>query len=402
MDQRRIALVRAGNRQEERDMEFDLAERVSHLEQSDIRRFSILCSRVNGVNLGQGICDQPAPQALKDAVIDAVRNDQASYTHLRGIPELREGIARKLKRFNHIDADPEREICVTVGSAGAFACACLALLDPGDQVVSFSPYYSYHTNMIRLLGNEIRFVDLAPPDWAFSMDQLRECITDHTRFILINTPSNPSGKVFTREELDGIAALCRERNILAVTDEIYEYITFDHPHISPACLPGMAERTVTISGASKTYAVTGHRVGYAAAPAPVIAKMAVLNDLLYICAPHPLQRGVVAALDLPDSYYSEMARDYRAKRDMLADVLTEKGFKPYVPQGAYYMLTEFEPARYRDASHAAESILAEVGVACIPGGDFYADRRNGRYQLRFCFAKQRHDLEEACRRLSRL
>ena len=383
-------------------MDSQLADRVSTIAQSDIRRFSILCNEVGGINLGQGICDQPAPDALKNAVVDAVRQDQATYTHLRGIAELRQAIARKLKYFNNIDADPETEITVTVGSAGAFACTCLALLNPGDEVISFSPHYSYHTNMVRLLGNTVRFVDLVPPDWKFSTDQLRDCLTERTRFILVNTPSNPSGKVFTREELAQIADLCRRQDIFAVTDEIYEYFTYDCLHVSLAGLPGMAERTVTMSGASKTYAVTGHRVGYATAPAPIIEKMAVLHDILYICAPHPLQRGVVAALNLPDSYYTELAADFRAKRDLLADVLTQKNFKPYVPQGSYYMLTEFEPGRYRHGTDAAESILREVSVACIPGDDFYVDPADGRYQLRFCFAKQLPDLEEACRRLARL
>ena len=242
-------------------MDSQLADRVSTIAQSDIRRFSILCNEVGGINLGQGICDQPAPDALKNAVVDAVRQDQATYTHLRGIAELRQAIARKLKYFNNIDADPETEITVTVGSAGAFACTCLALLNPGDEVISFSPHYSYHTNMVRLLGNTVRFVDLVPPDWKFSTDQLRDCLTERTRFILVNTPSNPSGKVFTREELAQIADLCRRQGIFAVTDEIYEYFTYDCPHVSLAGLPGMAERTVTMSGASKTYAVTGHRVG---------------------------------------------------------------------------------------------------------------------------------------------
>ncbi len=383
-------------------MPIRLADRVSALEQSDIRRFSILCNEVGGVNLGQGICDQPAPAALKDAVIAAVREDHAIYTHLRGIPELRNAIAKKLRRFNKIEADPERQITVTIGSAGAFATTCLALLNPNDEIISFSPYYSYHTNMVRILGNPIRFVDMVPPDWHFSMQQLRESINQRTRFILLNTPSNPCGKIFTRDELTAIADLCRRHNLIAVTDEIYEYITFDHPHVSMAALPDMADRTITMSGASKTYAVTGHRVGYAAGPEEVIAKMAVLHDLLYICAPNPLQRGVVAAMKLPDAYYTDMCDEYRVKRDMLADALTGKGFRPFVPQGAYYMLTEFDADRYRDDVDAAESILRDVGVACIPGSAFYVDPQDGKNQLRFCFAKQIPDLEDACRRLARL
>ncbi len=380
-------------------MKHRLARRVHEVEQSDIRRFSILCAQVGGVNLGQGVCDQPAPDTLKRAVIDAVDADHATYTHLRGIAPLRRAIAEKLARFNGISADPETEIAVTVGCAGAYACACMALLNPGDEVISFSPYYSYHSNMCAVIDCPVRYVDLVPPDWHFSVEQLRAAVTDRTRFILVNTPSNPSGKVFTRAELDQIARVCIEHDLLAVTDEIYEYITYDLPHVSLAALPGMRERTITISGASKTYAVTGHRVGYAAGPAPIIEKLAVLHDILYICAPAPLQHGVAAALALPDSYYSDMAAEYRRKRDLLSETLSQIGFTPYTPQGAYYTLADVSSAGFDSATQAAETLLERVGVAAVPGTAFFRDRAEGQHLLRFCYAKQMPDLQEACRRL---
>lgn len=383
-------------------MDSKLAQRVRNLKQSDIRRFSILCNQVGGVNLGQGICDQPAPQPVKRGAIHAIEEDLAIYTHLRGIAELRAAVAQKLARFNKINVDPETEVTVTVGSAGAFACACMALLDPGDEVINFSPFYGYHTNMLRLLGVETRFVDLRPPDWRFSTDELSAAFSDKTRFVLVNTPSNPSGKIFTREELTAIARLCRERDVLIVTDEIYEYITFDRPHVSMASLPEAAGRTITISGGSKTYAITGYRVGYAAGPAAIIDKMAVLHDVLYICAPSISQHAMLGGLTLPDSYYEEMCRDYRVKRDMLAASLTRAGFTCFVPEGAYYMLVSFPAGRYRDDTDAAERLLSEVGVASIPGSAFYFHPADGANQLRFCFAKQTPALEEACRRIDRL
>jgi len=384
------------------DVTLQLAERVRSITQSDIRRYSAICARLGGINLSQGVCDQPAPARIKTAACEAIEADHATYTNLRGIAELRQAIAAKLRRFNRIEADPEREITVTVGSAGAFACAALATLNPGDSCVLFSPYYSYHLNLLHLIGAEARFVDLLPPNWTYDPRQLEAAVTDRTRMIVVNTPSNPTGKVFTRDELADILRVARQHDLWIATDEIYEYITHETPHVSPASLPGARERTITISGASKTYALTGWRVGYAAGPADVIDKMAVASDIFYICAPAPLQHGVVAGLNLPDEYYERMREDYRAKRDLLAGTLRDIGFVPFVPTGSYYMLAAFEPGRYRDATHAAERILEEVGVASVPAPAFYRHPPDGQWQLRFCYAKKMSDLEEACRRLRRL
>ena len=381
-------------------MNLPIADRVSEIKQSDIRRFSAICAAMNGVNLSQGVCDQPAPDAVKSAAIKAIEDDQASYTNLRGTIELRRAIARKMKAFNGVACDPETEIVATVGSAGGFACTLLSVLNPGDECVVFSPFYSYHVNLLKLFGASVRFVDLNPPDWSFDRTALEQASSDRTKMVLVCTPSNPCGKVFTSDELGLIADTAHTHNAWIVTDEIYEYITYGKRHISLASLPGAREHTVTLSGGSKTYAITGWRVGYAVGPASIIDRMAVVNDLLYICAPAPLQHGFEAGLGLPESYYDDMRADYLRKRDLLADTLRGIGFTPFVPEGSYYMLASFEAGRWSDDTAAAEAILGEVGVASVPGSVFYRNPDDGRHQLRFCFAKTMTDLKDACDRLA--
>ena len=383
-------------------VDLPVADRVKSVRQSDIRRYSAICATIGGVNLSQGICDQPAPKAVKEAARLAIDDDHAIYTNLQGTSELREAIAAKMRSFNGIDCDGETEICVTVGAAGAFACAALATLNPGDECLTFSPFYSYHVNLVRMIGGKVTFVDLRAPDWTYDSKQLAAAFTDRTRMVLINTPANPTGKVFTEAELLEIAELAERHNAWIVTDEIYEYITYGHPHVSVGRFPQARPRTITISGASKTYAVTGWRIGYAVGPAEIISRIAVLNDLFYICAPAPLQHGVQAGLGLPDSYYNEMRADYTRKRDLLVDTLREVGFTVYEPEGSYYLLAAFEEDRWPDATVAAEEILNELGVATVPGSAFYRNPEDGRCQLRFCYAKQMADLEDACTRLCRL
>lgn len=383
-------------------MSTPIADRVVSIRQSDIRRFSAICAAVNGINLSQGVCDQPAPDAVKRAAKEAIDADYATYTNLRGIVELREAIAAKMRDFNGIECDPENEIAVTVGSAGAFACIALSTLNPGDECVVFSPFYSYHVNLLQLLGVGVNFVDLKPPDWSYDPEQLESAFTERTRMIVVCTPGNPTGKVFTEAELKQITELANKHNVWIVTDEIYEYITYDKEHISVGRFAEACDRTLTVSGASKTYAVTGWRVGYAVGPADIIDRIAVVNDLLYICAPAPLQHGIVAGLALPDSYYNQMRTDYLLKRELLVDTLREIGFTPFVPDGSYYLLASFEKGRWPDATAATEAILEQVGVATVPGSAFYRNPADGEDQLRFCYAKQMPDLQEACTRLLRL
>lgn len=383
-------------------MDLQLADRVKTIRQSDIRRFSAICAAMGGVNLSQGVCDQPAPDTVKRAAKKAIDDDHAIYTNLRGIIELRQAVAKKMQEFNGITCDPETEIVITGGSAGGFACVALSTLNPGDECVTFSPFYSYHVNLLNLIGAKTVFVDLVPPDWSYDPRALEAAITPRTRMILINTPANPSGKVFTEPELRHIAALAAKHHCWIVTDEIYEYITYGQPHISVARFPEARPRTITMSGASKTFAVTGWRIGYNVGPSEIMSRVAVVNDLLYICAPAPLQHGIAAGLGLPASYYRDMCADYLAKRELLVDTLRAIGFNPFVPEGSYYLLAEFEPGRWADATAATEDILEKVGVATVPGSAFYRNPADGERQLRFCYAKKMPDLEEACSRLRKL
>ncbi len=379
------------------------ADRVEGLVQSDIRRMSLECSRLGGINLGQGICDQPIEPIIKSAAIEAIRQDRSTYTRLDGIDELRRRIARKVADYNRIPCDPDGEVVVNVGSTGSFVTACLAFIDPGDEVILFTPFYGYHLNILKVCGASLKYVTMRPPGWSYDPAELERAFSARTKFILINTPNNPCGKVFSRPELEQIAGLCRRHDTLCVTDEIYEYILYDgREHVSPGSLPDLADRTVTISGFSKTYAMTGWRIGYTVARRHMAEKMAILNDLINICAPAPLQHGVVAAFDLPPSYYDAMRADYQRKRDMTADTCRAAGLEPYVPQGAYYMLVDVRSAGLADDQEAARILLERAGVAVIPGSSFYPDPEEGRGQIRICYAKTMPDLEEACRRIRAL
>ncbi len=379
------------------------ADRIEGLEQSDIRRMSIECTKLGGINLGQGICDQPIEPIIKEAAIGAIRDDRSTYTRLDGIDELRHRIALKVRDYNRIDCDPDGEVIVNVGSTGSFVTAALAFVNPGDEVILFSPFYGYHLNILKVCGASLKFVTLSPPDWDYDPHALEHTFSPRTKMIVVNTPNNPSGKVFTREELEHIAGLCRKHEALCVTDEIYEYILYDGcVHVSPGALPGMEDRTITISGFSKTYAMTGWRVGYTVARRPLAAKMAILNDLINICAPSPLQHGVLAAFDLPPSYYANMRADYQKKRDLTVEACREAGLRPYVPKGSYYMLADFGDLGFKDDQEAARLILERSHVAVVPGGSFYRDPKDGRTQIRLCYAKKMRDLEEACDRIRTL
>lgn len=376
------------------------ARRVRDLAQSDIRRMSRECERLGGVNLGQGICDQPTPAPIKHAARDAVASDLNTYSRLDGIDALRRGISGKMASYNGISCDPETQIIVTVGSTGGFAIACLALLEPDDEVIVFSPFYSYHVNLLKLCGARVRFVATRPPDWRFDEADLASCFGPRTRLVVVNTPANPSGKVYSREELESIGRLCAKWGAVAVTDEIYEYILYDgHRHVSLGSLPGMEDRTVTLSGFSKTYSMTGWRLGYAVASPEISARLGVLNDLLYVCAPTPLQHGVTAAFDLPQAYYDELGSAYAGKLDALSAACDAAGLSVIRPQGSYYLLADVSRLDSGSDRDAADRLLRETGVASVPGSSFYADPVEGSSQVRFCFAKKPEDLEEACRRL---
>jgi len=375
-----------------------ISSRLDGLVQSDIRRMSRECERVGGINLGQGICDLPTIPELIEGACDAISSSKATYSKFEGIDLLRERIARKIEHFNGYRVDPAKEIVVTVGSTGGFAAATMATLNAGDEVILFEPYYGYHLNTLRVLGVITKFVPLQQPDWSIDFDALRAAFGPKTRGIVVCTPSNPCGKVFTREELERIGALCREFGAWAFTDEIYEYIVYDgRRHVSMASIESCRDVTITISGFSKTFSVTGWRIGYVVAGERMTQPIGLLNDLFYVCAPTPLQWGIARALEVGDDYYENLAADYQKKRDLLADALTEAGFRPYVPEGAYYMLAAF-PDEFRDDREAAQALLESARVASVPGSAFFTSPV-GRTMLRFCFAKDFAALEEACNRI---
>ena len=377
--------------------------RIANLVQSDIRRMTRECVRVNGINLGQGICDMPTPPEVLEATAAAVREDLSIYSRYDGVFVLREQIAAKMQRTNKRPTDPDSEVVVTIGATGGFAATCQALLDPGDEVILFEPYYGYHLNTLKVAGGVARFVPLRPPEWGLSREQLEAARTDKTRAVLVNTPVNPSGKVFSRQDLELVASFCQEHNLLAITDEIYEYILYDDfEHISLCTLPGMADRTITISGLSKTFSITGWRLGYVVANAELAARIGLVNDLFYVCAPTPLQHGVARGMAaLSDDYYTGLRQSYQAKRDRFCRVLEEVGLTPIWPDGAYYVLADVSRFGKETAREAAMFLLEQYGVAGVPGSAFFGGER-GESLIRFCYAKQDEVLEQAIERLLKI
>ena len=376
-----------------------LARRLQGLVQSDIRRMTRECERVNGINLGQGICDMPTPPLVAQGAIDAIRDRKSVYSYPEGIRELRQKIAAKLARDNGITADPDTEIVVTVGASGAYAAALHALLDPGDGILLMEPYYGYHLNAAVVAGLEPQFVTLAPPEFSVELAHLRDAVRPNTRAIVVCTPSNPSGKMMGRRELEAIATVARERDLLVITDEIYEYIKYEgRPHVSPATVGDLRERTVSIMGLSKTFSITGWRLGWATAPAELARAIALVNDLYFVCAPTPLQHGAAAGFGAPPEFFTELASTYQKKRDRICAALHEAGMRPIVPQGAYYVLADVAHLGFETAREAAMDLLERRGVASVPGSAFYRGAA-GEGLLRFCFAKEDDVLERACRKL---
>ena len=371
--------------------------------QSEIRAMSIECDRIGGINLSQGICDTPVPAPVEEAAIQAIHDGFNIYTRLDGIARLRAAISAKQKRDYALDYDPESEILVSSGASGGLHAAVMALLNPGDEVLIFEPFYGYHVAILKSMRVVPVIVPLAEPDWALDLAALRAAVTPRTRAVLLNTPANPSGKVFSRAETQAIAALCREHDLFLITDEIYEYFVYDGAqHIAPAALPGMKERTIVISGFSKTFSVTGWRLGYVCASAKWIGAMSYFHDLTYICAPSALQHGAAAGLEqLPPSFYAQLAADHQSKRARILSALRAAGFEPSVPAGAYYVLAGAARIPGKTAAEKARSLLAATGVAAVAGSAFFRPG-HGENLLRFCFAKKDHELDDACARLRRL
>jgi len=376
-----------------------LSSRLEGLAQSDIRYMTRECQRLGGINLGQGLCDLPTPPAVAAGAIDAIRERRASYTVAEGIPELRAAIAAKLRRDNALEADPEGDIVVTAGTTGAFATVLMALLDPGDGVLMTEPYYGYHRNTAVVAGMTPELVPLEAPDFELREDALRRALTRRTRVLVLCTPANPYGRMLRRAEIEAVARVARERDLLVVSDEIYEYFTYDgREHLSPATVADLRERTVTIMGLSKTFHITGWRVGYMVAPPELARPLTLVNDLLYVCAPTPLQHGVAAGFaDLP-AKAAALRRDFQVKRDRLCEALDAAGLAPIVPEGAYYVLADVSRAGYPDARAAAMDVLERGGVASVPGSAFY-DSKRGEGLLRFSFGVEDETLDAACQRI---
>jgi len=384
-------------------MKLTLSKRCQNLVQSEIRSMSLECEKVKGINLSQGVCDLKTPSILIRQAEKALREGLNYYTRYDGLYELREAIAKKMERDNKIKVDPEKNVIISAGATGALYCACLALLNEGDEVILFEPYYGYHLNTLLAVGAKPLFVRLHLPNWQFSISEIEKKISPKTKAILINTPANPSGKVFLKEELKEIAALALKYNLFLFTDEIYEYFVYDSfEHISIGSFPEVADRTITISGYSKTFSITGWRIGYVVCHEKWAKMIGYMNDLVYVCAPYPLQFAVAKGINaLKKSFYQNIRLIYQKKRDKICLALKEAGLSPIIPYGAYYVLADVSDLPGKNSKDKAMYLLKKTGIATVPGSAFYHDS-SGENLVRFCFAKEDSELNEAINRLKKL
>ena len=384
-----------------------LSDKVSHFTESVIREMTRQAMLYGAVNLAQGFPDFAAPEAIKAAARAAIDSDVNQYAITWGAKNLRNAIARQMGVWQGIAVDPEKNVTVCCGSTEAMISTLLAVCNAGDEVVIFEPFYENYGPDSVLSGARPKFVKLRPPagdgEWTFDEKELRAAFDKNTKAIIVNTPNNPTGKVFTRAELELIRDLCVEFDVLAITDEIYEHILYDGTeHISIASLDGMRERTVTINGMSKTYSVTGWRVGWAVAPEKITNAIRKVHDFLTVGAPAPLQEAGAAALSLPAEYYSRLAEGYRARRDHLIPALEGAGFKCFRPRGAYYVMTDISGFGFADDVAFVKYLVKDVGVAAVPGSSFYRDARDGARQVRFAFCKKLETLDAAVEKLGKL
>jgi aminotransferase len=385
-----------------------LSDKVEHFTESVIREMTRQAMLHGAINLAQGFPDFPAPADIKRAAQEAIAGDVNQYAITWGAKNLRNAIARQMHEWQGIQIDPETEVTVCCGSTEAMISTLLAVCNAGDEVVIFEPFYENYGPDSILSGAKPRFVKLRPPaapggEWTFDQRELRAAFHQHTKAIILNTPNNPTGKVFSRAELEMIRDLCVEFNVLALTDEIYEHIIYDGAeHISMARLEGMRERTVTINGLSKSYSVTGWRVGWTVAPPKITNAIRKVHDFLTVGAPAPLQEAGAAALSLPASYYQGLAANYCARRDRIMPALEQAGFRCFRPRGAYYVMTDISGFGFADDLAFTKHLVKEIGVAAVPGSSFYRHPRDGAKQVRFAFCKRAETLDEAGRRLQKL
>jgi aspartate/methionine/tyrosine aminotransferase len=380
-----------------------LSSKAERFTESVIREMTRLAIRHNAVNLSQGFPDFPAPAEIKRAAQEAIAADINQYAVTWGAKKFRDAIAANFERTQGVRVDPEREITVCCGSTEAMMSTMLAIINPGDEVVVFEPFYENYGPDAILSGATPRFVKLRPPHWTFDPDELAAAFGPNTKAIILNTPNNPTGKVFERSEFENIRDLCLKWNTFAITDEIYEHMLYDGAkHISLATLDGMHERTITINALSKTYSVTGWRVGWAIAPPEVTAAIRKVHDFLTVGAAAPLQEAGAVAMNSPTSYYESIATEYLARRDRLLGILTGAGFKCFRPRGAYYIMTDISAFGFPDDVTFAKYLVTEIGVAAVPGSSFYLDRAEGRNHLRFTFCKRESTFQAAAERLAKL
>ncbi len=379
-----------------------VSDRVQRFPESVIREMTRVAEEAGAINLAQGFPNFDPPAELLAAADAALRTGNNQYSVTWGAPGLRAAIAAKARRFNHIEADPDRNVVVTCGATEAMMAAMLALVDPGDEVIVLEPFYENYLPDTLVTGAKARVVRLAGPDFTVPEEELKRAFTARTKAIIVNTPHNPTGRVLTENELRLIADLCQAEDVVAVTDEIYEHIVYDgRSHRSLAAVGGMADRTVTLNGISKTYSATGWRVGWAIAPEPITRAIRRAHDFLTVCAPHALQVAAEVALGLPESYYQKLVTDYQRRRDLVVAGLTASGFKVRPNEGAYYLLADFSGLSPADDRAFSLELVRRCGVAAVPGSSFFLDPDNGRQLVRFAFPKTEPLLREAMDRLAR-
>ena len=379
------------------------ANRVSSFADSVFGEMTRLARQHAAVNLSQGFPDFEAPTAIKDAAREAISRDQNQYAPPYGTRSLVGAVAGDFTRRHGVPVDGDTQVTVCCGSTEAMMAVMLSCVDPGDEVIVFEPFYENYGPGAILAGATPRFVRLREPDWSFDPDELTRAFSNRTRAIVINSPNNPTGKVFSAAELQVIADLCQHWDVLAVSDEIYEHILFDgRPHVPIATLPGMAARTVITSGLSKTFSVTGWRIGWAIAPAHLTEGIRKIHDYLTVAAPTPFQEAGALALAMPDEVYTTLAAGYQSKRDLLLEILERQGLTCYKPQGAYYLMADVRRFGFETDDTFARFLITDIGVATIPGSSFYSDPKSAPQMVRFCFSKKDETLREAGRRLERL
>jgi aminotransferase len=377
--------------------------RTAHFTESVIREMTRLALQHKAVNLAQGFPDFGAPEEIKAAARDAIARDINQYAITWGARPLRQAIAAKYQRWYGLEIDPEREITVCCGATESMIASLLAVVDPGEEVIVFEPFYENYGPDAELCGAVPRMVPLRPPDWSFDPDELRGAFSPRTKAIILNTPNNPTGKVFSRAELELIAQLCQEFDTLAITDEIYEHIVYDGAsHIPIITLPGMRDRSLLVNSLSKTYAVTGWRVGWVVGPPDLTASIRKVHDFLTVGASAPLQQAGALALSFPEEYYCRLGQEYAARRDCLVPLLEAAGFRCFRPRGAYYVMTDISEFGFPDDVEFVRHLIEKIGVAAVPGSSFFADSRNGARLIRFCFCKKYETLEKAGALLKRL